>query len=73
MKGNKTKVNSLATRRCKAATSFGGIAMSVQTARYTAGRRTHKANPLASTHQDALAVLGRSCVSAVLWKLYSLS
>ncbi len=72
VKETKTMVTFLATQCCKAANSFGGIATSVQKARYTAGRLTHTAELLARRYQDALAVLGRICVSALLSKMFVL-
>ena len=62
-------VISLTTQRCKATSSFGGSAMSVQKARYTAGGVVHTIGPLARTQEDVLFVLGISFVNATLWKL----
>jgi len=63
-----TTETSLTTQRCKAASRFGGVAMNVQKARYTAGRLP-RINEMARLQEDALVVLGTSCVSATLWKL----
>ena len=46
--------------------------MSVQRARYTAGKLPQTTEPVTDTPEDALAVLGKSCVSATLWKLFVL-
>ncbi len=54
-----------------ATNSFGGAAKSVQRARCTAGRLPQIIE-LARGQEDALAVLGASCVSATLWKLFVL-
>ncbi len=43
--------------------------MSVQKARYTAGRLPHATELQVEIPGDALVVLGKSFVSATLWKL----
>jgi len=64
---------SLTTQRCKAASSFGGAAMSVHKARCTAGRLPQIiALGTGHVYKDALAVLGKSFVNATRWKLYVL-
>ena len=50
----------------KATNSFGGVAVNVQKARYTAGKLHQIVELLAQRHQDALAVLDESCVNATL-------
>jgi len=58
-----------------ATNSFGGVAKSVQRARYTAGRLALPLGPLrpyAKSLQDALVVLGTSFVSATNWELFVL-
>jgi len=59
----------LTTRHYKATSSFGGVAVNVPKARCTAGRLGHSIEPRAKSQQDALVVLGKSFVSATLWKL----
>ena len=59
----------LTTRHCKAASSFGGSAMNAQKTRWTAGKLVLPLGPHKKTRQGALVVLGRSFVSATLWKL----
>lgn len=44
--------------------------MSVQRARCTSGRLAHLIDFLSIRHQDALFVLGRTFVSATLWRLF---
>ncbi len=61
----------LTARHYTATNSFGGAAKSVQEARCTAGRLPQIIE-LARGQEDALAVLGTSCVSATLWKLFVL-
>ncbi len=60
---------SLTTQHYEATSSFGGSAMHAQRARCTAGRLAQTVEPPAKSQQDVLAVLGRSFVSATLWKL----
>jgi len=62
----------LITRHYEATSSFGGSAINAQRARCTAGRLAQSIGPHPKIHQDALAVLGTSFVSATLWKLYVL-
>ncbi len=61
----------LTIQRYKATSSFGGIAESVQRARYTVGRLRQAHEPLAA---DALfvLVLRKMFVSAIHWKLFVL-
>ncbi len=49
--------------------------MSVERARYTAGKLPQATEPVTDTPEDldALAVLGTSCVSATLWKSFVLT
>ena len=61
---------SLPIRHYEATNSFGGAAKVVQKARCTAGKLRQPHVPLAEV---ALFVLGRSCVSATLWKLFVLT
>ena len=72
MTETETMVTPLTTRRCGAASSFGGIAKSVQRARYTAGKLPHTIEPPGRMQQDALFVPGMRFASATLWKLYVL-
>ena len=58
----------LTTRHYAAVSSFGGSAMNAQKARCTAGRLAHTIEPPAKSQQDALAVLGTSFVSVILWQ-----
>ena len=62
----------LTTQHYEATSSFGGAAINVPRARCTAGRLVLSLGPYAKIQQDALVVLGRSFVSATLWKVFVL-
>ena len=55
----------------EATNAFGGAAVHVQRARYTAGKLGH-AHELAKLQQGALSVLGKGFVTATLWRLFAL-
>ena len=69
MKEIEMMVTPLTIQHCKAASSWGGSAMSVQKARYIAGRFLQKHRPLVRSQEDLLFVLGIRFVNVTLWKL----
>ncbi len=62
----------LTKQHYEATSLFGGAVMNVPRVRCTAGRLRHAIEPQSKIRQDALVVMGTSCVSATLWKLYVL-
>ena len=62
----------LTTQHYEATSLFGGVVVNIPRVRCTAGRLRHAIKPQANIRQDALVVVGSSCVSATLWKLYVL-